>query len=182
MSDAIPVIDIGHYGTDSARSAAIAAETDRACRETGFFLITGHQVPGHDISTLFEETRRFFRLPDEQKLKSRGPGGHIARGYTPFLGETLAAGAESGTVTHAPDAKEMLDFGPEHPEDTVAENDFFAPDIWPEQPPGLSPAIRLYTRHMLSLAGTLLRIFAQASAFPKRSSSTLTAGTSAPCA
>ncbi|NHO31432.1 isopenicillin N synthase family dioxygenase [Acetobacter fallax] len=160
MPDAIPVIDIGQYGTDSARSAAIATETDRACRETGFFLITGHDVPKSDTATLFSEARQFFRLPTEQKLKSRGPGGHIARGYTPFRGETLAAGTSPDT-THTPDLKEMLDFGPEPADGITPDNGFFAPDIWPEQPAGLKPAIQAYTRHMSTLATTLLRIFAE---------------------
>ncbi|RAX29034.1 isopenicillin N synthase family oxygenase, partial [Enterococcus sp. HPCN18] len=46
---------------------AIAAQIGRACREVGFFVITGHGVPVPLIDATFAESARLFAQPADFK-------------------------------------------------------------------------------------------------------------------
>lgn len=60
----IPVLDFTRW---QAAPAEFAAELGGACRETGFFLLTGHRVPADLIARVFERADAFFALPDAEK-------------------------------------------------------------------------------------------------------------------
>ncbi|MBE7217012.1 MAG: isopenicillin N synthase family oxygenase, partial [Caulobacteraceae bacterium] len=59
----------------------------------GFAVIQDHPVPQAVIDDALADTRAFFALPLEQKLRHRPEHGRGQRGYTPFGVET-AKGAE----------------------------------------------------------------------------------------
>ena len=66
MKDALPIIDIsGLSSPDLTERAALAEGLGRACRDTGFFYVTGHGVPAGTMQALFDASRRFFALPAE---------------------------------------------------------------------------------------------------------------------
>lgn len=99
MSAFLPLIDL----QGSARE--IGRDLDRACREYGFFYVTGHGVDQALITSLTHDARIFFSLPAEAKLKiAMSQGGRAWRGYFPLGGE-LTSGR--------PDRKEGLYFGTE---------------------------------------------------------------------
>lgn len=161
----IPVIDIGPFLEGRAEGRAKVAEAvNRACAEIGFFLISGHGVNPALIAETYEQAAAFFRLPPEGKLAIRQPAPDIARGYTPFKGETLSAGL--GAAAPA-DLKEMVDFGPmDGPQSGPEAAGFFHPNLWPSQPPGFRAAMEAYARRMNALADTLMRLFATALDLP----------------
>ena len=106
----IPTIDIAPYLDGSERERRrVADEINRTCEGIGFFFIKGHGVRQTLIDRTYHKAAEFFRLPLEDKLSIRIPSPEIARGYTPFLGETLSAGL--GNAAPA-DLKEMIDMGP----------------------------------------------------------------------
>lgn len=67
MND-LPVIDIAALASgDAVAQRALAQQIGRACREVGFFVITGHGVPDALIEATFAESARLFAQPVERK-------------------------------------------------------------------------------------------------------------------
>src|SRR5690349_4483701 len=96
--DALPVIDISDLD-----SAARGIET--ACRDNGFFYVTGHGVPSSLTDRLDAAARTFFDLPLPAKMEiAMARGGRAWRGFFP-VGAELTSGV--------PDRKEGLYFGTE---------------------------------------------------------------------
>lgn len=86
----IPVIDISALASDPpAQRARIAAEVGAACREVGFFAITGHGVPAALLADAFAASREFFALEAAAKQAlAIGKLGHN-RGYVDLGVEAL---------------------------------------------------------------------------------------------
>jgi isopenicillin N synthase-like dioxygenase len=131
----LPVIDMAQLD-----SAAI----ERACRDSGFFYVTGHGVPSALIDELDRASRAFFELPLEQKLEiAMAHGGRAWRGFFPVGGE-LTSGR--------PDLKEGLYFGTEEP----AGLPLHGPNLFPSHIPQLRPAVLDYLAAMTQVAQTVL--------------------------
>ncbi len=66
--DDLPLIDISALAsTDVAARHAVAGQIGAACREVGFFVITGHGVPRDLIADTFAASARLFALPAKAK-------------------------------------------------------------------------------------------------------------------
>ena len=78
----IPIIDIAALGSDDpAARRAVAALIGSACREVGFFVVTGHGVAPTLIADTFAASAAFFAQPDAAKRAlAIGRLGHN-RGY-----------------------------------------------------------------------------------------------------
>ena len=67
------MIDFSAFGDDSAasraRRATIAGEIGAACRETGFFALTGHGIDATMIDGAFAMAQNFFDLPEDKKRR-----------------------------------------------------------------------------------------------------------------
>lgn len=101
----LPVIDIAPLMAHRPERYETAARIGAACRDCGFFYITGHGV-GEALQQRLEDlSRRFFAQPVEEKLAIRmALGGRAWRGYF-AVGDELTSGR--------PDLKEGLYFGAE---------------------------------------------------------------------
>ena len=73
MND-VPLIDLtpARRG-DCAGRLAVAARIDEACREIGFFAISGHGVPAGAVDDLRLSAHAFFALPLADKVVARHP-------------------------------------------------------------------------------------------------------------
>jgi isopenicillin N synthase-like dioxygenase len=156
----VPVIDLGPVltGGRDAR-AGVAAAIDEACREIGFFAITGHGVPEHLVDDLRAAAHAFFALDLADKLTARHPVAGTNRGYHPVAGETLA---RANDAPAAPDLKEFFHVGPvdvgDEPYYTSAEGrQHFLPNVWPAHPVGFARAATAYYRAMRDLVRLLMR-------------------------
>src|SRR5215211_7026758 len=101
----LPVIDISALvgGGAGPPLAAVAGRIEAACRDSGFFYVTGHGVPAGLLNRLDTASRQFFALPEEEKLEvAMARGGRAWRGFFP-IGVELTSGR--------PDRKEGLYFG-----------------------------------------------------------------------
>src|SRR3954468_15564645 len=113
---------------------AVAGDIERACRDTGFFYVTGHGVPASLRAELDAHAREFFALPEADKAEIAMPrGGKAWRGWFPVGGE-LTSGAA--------DLKEGLYFGTELPAGHPLP--LHGPNLFPRQVPGLRPAVLSY--------------------------------------
>ncbi|MGO7361628.1 isopenicillin N synthase family dioxygenase [Rhizobium leguminosarum] len=147
--DSIPVIDISPFIHQTAGSDAVVEAIEAACRETGFFLITGHGVSTEATAQLYNLARDFFDEPQDWK-KQQGRGTSLKGGvaFSPIADEALSA--TLGIKTPG-DYKESLNFGPRLPG-----------DVWPTVPQGLQAAFSAYFAEMETLAGHLRRAFCRA--------------------
>jgi isopenicillin N synthase-like dioxygenase len=164
----IPVIDISaFYSADAARKAALARAIDKACREIGFLVVTGHRVPAAVTAGCATAARAFFDLPLGEKLNACPPSKHVPRGYAPLAGESLAALDGQAPL---PDLKEAFDIGQIRPP-PIAElppegRSYFAPNIWPSTPAGMRAAVESFYDALEDLAADLMSLFALALDLP----------------
>lgn len=102
----VPVIDItGLRAGDQRATSSVAEAFDEACRDTGFFCITGHGVDPSLFSSLDASARQFFALPHAVKQRvAMSVGGRAWRGWFPLGGEMTSG---------VPDRKEGYYFGEE---------------------------------------------------------------------
>jgi isopenicillin N synthase-like dioxygenase len=154
-SAALPVIDVGPLlgpdpGSAAARSA-VASQIQAACRERGFFYVTGHGVPADLLDQLASASAEFFALPVEDKLEiSMDHGGRAWRGFFP-VGAELTSGR--------PDLKEGLYFGAELPDDdprVLAGLPLHGRNLFPRQVPRLGPLVLAYLDALTSLGQAVL--------------------------
>ncbi|KAI3689961.1 hypothetical protein L2E82_47933 [Cichorium intybus] len=68
LHDSIPLIDLQDlYGPNRSH---VVHQIGRACRDNGFFQVKNHGVPESTIANMMEIAREFFRLPEEERLKT----------------------------------------------------------------------------------------------------------------
>ena len=159
MQPSVPVIDLTPWlsGDDTAR-AGVAAQVDAALQSVGFFLITGHGVPGSLRATVREHARAFFALPDAVKRPYAVTVG--GRGWLPPGVE--ANGYAEGTQT-PPDLKESFAVGADWPTgDPEVDGYWFQRNVYPAEVPALQPAVVAYLARMRELADELLVLCAAA--------------------
>jgi len=91
----IPLIDISEAltGTKDDRHR-IAMEIDKACKDIGFFIVTGHGIPQEITTNAFKSQSDFFDLPFNIKNGCRAidsPSSHSINGYRALLEENSHA-------------------------------------------------------------------------------------------
>ena len=139
----LPVIDI-------ANPADAAGEVERACRDTGFFYVTGHGVPATLRARLAAASREFFALPAADKLEiEMANGGRAWRGYFPVGGELTSGVA---------DLKEGLYFGTELPPGQTLP--LHGPNLFPRQVPELRAVVLSYLDALTAVGQNVLRAIA----------------------
>jgi hypothetical protein len=82
QSAALPVIDISRFRAPDADRDAFLAELRSAAHEVGFFYVTGHGVPAALREEVLSAARRFFALPEEQRLEIENLNSPQFSGYT----------------------------------------------------------------------------------------------------
>ncbi|MEU8272312.1 2-oxoglutarate and iron-dependent oxygenase domain-containing protein [Sphaerisporangium sp. NPDC049002] len=164
MSEALPVIDVtALMGPATARADAgdpgdpggrgrtaaerVALEIGDACRESGFFYVTGHGVPDRLLRELDSAARRFFALPLDRKMEiSMEKGGRAWRGFFP-VGAELTSGR--------PDLKEGLYFGTESAADDP--RPLHGRNLFPSEVPELGLAVTAYLGALTEVAQGVMR-------------------------
>ena len=165
----VPIIDISPlYGGSPDAVAALAESVDKACRDIGFLVITGHRVPASLIERVERSSRQFFELPVAEKMMLKRPKDDQVRGYSAVGDEGLSYSLGK----KAPgDLKESITIGPIDPPDTPyfrgpEAGPHFAPNLWPQQIPDFQASWSEYFETMSQLSADLMRIFALALRLP----------------
>ncbi|MEV1239943.1 isopenicillin N synthase family dioxygenase [Nonomuraea sp. NPDC050022] len=140
----LPVIDISPLLSSKDRGA-VAEWIGAACRDSGFFYVSGHGVSPELVARLDAAARRFFELPVEVKNEiSMERGGRAWRGFFP-VGDELTSGR--------PDQKEGVYFGAEEP---ASEVPLHGPNLFPDQVPELRAAVLDYLGTMTGVAQAVM--------------------------
>jgi isopenicillin N synthase-like dioxygenase len=139
----LPVIDL--------RAQDVPARIEEACRDTGFFYVSGHGVPASLLAQLDAAARTFFSLPDNEKRDiAMARGGRAWRGWFP-VGAELTSGEQ--------DRKEGLYFGSELPGGHPLP--LHGPNLFPVRVPSLRPLVLTYLAELTRVAQAVLRGVAQ---------------------
>jgi isopenicillin N synthase-like dioxygenase len=153
---AIPIIDIAALvAGPSEQAQAVAGDLGRACRDVGFFYITGHGIPEALMARVFDSSAALFSGPASvrEAASFSGPGGN--RGYIRLGGEALDPDKPA-------DIKEAFNIGlelaPDDPE-LLGRAPFRAANLWPELP-GFRDTMLDYFNRVWRLGRDLHRGFA----------------------
>jgi validamycin A dioxygenase len=165
MSKDILIFDLSEWrSADPAQRASMARTLDATLRQTGMFLLRGHNVPVSLTDKMRAQGRAFFSLPSDQKKKYR-----VSRPYDNGwrgLGE-LQVGAIYG-VDNAPDLHEAFHIGPSHRTGNVKFDSLYYPDNkWPSELPELRVTASDYTSHMVRVTQEVLEVLATVLEIPK---------------
>lgn len=152
-ADTLPVVDIsGFYG-----SAADRSEFIRHLREVlhhfGFFYLKGHGVSPDLIERTMKASKKFFALPEEEKLAIEMVKTPRFRGYN-RAGFELTGGKQ--------DWREQVDFDtenalPDLEPDSPTWKRVIGPNQWPETQPELKDVILDYQREVTRVGMDVLR-------------------------
>ncbi|HSC84046.1 MAG TPA: 2-oxoglutarate and iron-dependent oxygenase domain-containing protein [Pseudomonas sp.] len=151
--NSLPIIDISPlYAADESGWPAVARQIDQACRDWGFYYITGHPISPARIAELKAAAIDFFARPSEEKLRIDITQTEHHRGYGAIATEQLDPSKPS-------DLKETFDMGlhlaADHPE-VLAGKPLRGPNRHP-QIPGWEALMQQHYLDMHELSKTLLR-------------------------
>ena len=138
-----PIVDVRMLTSGSARDKREAvAVLGAACRETGFFCVSGHGIDAASRAGLFAAARQFFNLSLAEKRRFSISLSPHNRGYVGMEAERLQPDAP-------PDRKEAFNVGlelpPDHPE-IVAQRPLRGINLWPDIPGWRNTMLDYYDR------------------------------------
>ena len=152
-SDALASIDIAPLldpVADPADVMFVAGDIDRACRELGFFRVTGYGLDPESFARLDRLAREFFERPDGDKERfAMRHAGSAWRGWFPLRGEITSGIA---------DRKEGLYVGIDHtPDDprVLAGTPLFGANLLPGD--GLGAAVDEWLANLRIVADAVMR-------------------------
>ena len=156
--DKLPILDISRFDRGRPDRNAFLAEVRAAARGSGFFYLTGHGIPPGQIQALRDLAKRFFALPETDKLSIAMVNSPHFRGYN-------RAGLEH--TRGKPDWREQIDIGPEKQQARLGPDDpawarLQGPNQWPTALPELKPVVLAYQAAVAQLAIKVLRAFVAA--------------------
>ncbi|MER7759260.1 2-oxoglutarate and iron-dependent oxygenase domain-containing protein [Streptomyces sp. NPDC097619] len=151
-SPALPVLDLSR-ADDPAQVADFRRELHAAARDTGFLHLTGHGITPAETARILDLTRRFFELPEADRVALSNLNSPHFRGYT-RIGHELTGGAS--------DWRDQLDVGAERPAPELGPEDpaflwLEGPNQWPAALPELEPVVLEWQRRLAEVAHRLLR-------------------------
>ncbi|MFH8565761.1 isopenicillin N synthase family dioxygenase [Streptomyces sp. NPDC017988] len=152
MTDPFPVLDLRDAAGSKETRAQFLNRLRVAVHEVGFFQLVGHGVD--DADDMLDLTRRFFALPETDRLALNILDSPLFRGYSE-LGREHTKGI--------PDQRLQLDIGPEQPARPPAPGDpahqcLIGPNRWPGAMPELRPAVESWIARLTDLSHRLLRL------------------------
>ncbi|RUW63718.1 isopenicillin N synthase family oxygenase [Mesorhizobium sp. M7A.F.Ca.US.008.03.1.1] len=156
MPRIVPVLDLSRLEQGASEYRTFLLDLRTAARDVGFFYLSGHGISALEIDDVLDASRRFFALPEADKLAIEMVKSQQFRGYTRAGGE-LTKGAA--------DWREQLDIGVER--QPIAQGPGIAPwtrlqgpNQWPSALPELKPALLAWQAKATAVAIRLLKAFA----------------------
>ncbi len=151
----LPLLDLADLtgGPDAVES--FRERLREATHAVGFFHLR-HRIPAEVTGELFDVARRFFALPEQDKLAVEMTRSPWFRGYTRTGGEYTQGAA---------DWREQIDIGTEREPNTVADPAYLrldGPNQWPAALPELRPVIEAWIERLSGIGIRLLREWAVA--------------------
>lgn len=158
----IPMLDWRRFASGRDRDGFVA-DLGHACRDTGFFLLSGHGVPDALITSVFRQADAFFDLPELNKRRLDIRRNPHNRGWAAEGAEALDE--KSGVMDRKEAFNVGLDLTADDPRVRAGEP-FRGVNIWPDLP-GFRQAMLAYYDAALSLGVALHAAFEADLGLPK---------------
>ncbi|KAG5415021.1 hypothetical protein IGI04_002588 [Brassica rapa subsp. trilocularis] len=128
----------------------VVRKLDRACRDVGFFYVTGHGISESFMKKVKEMSHQFFELPYAEKLKIKITPAAGYRGYQ-RMGLNLTGGKQ--------DFHEAIDCYKEFEQGKYGETGkaMEGPNQWPENPQEYKELMDKYIKLCIDLSRNILR-------------------------
>ncbi len=154
----LPTLDLSQADLSAGDRSFFLGELRETARTLGFFYLKGHGIDSALISDVLHLSRRFFDLPEHDKLSIQMINSPQFRGYN-------RAGLEH--TRGKPDWREQVDIGPEQPErpidyDAPPWTRLRGPNQWPDALPELKPVLLRYQDEVTKLGIKLTELIAEA--------------------
>jgi isopenicillin N synthase-like dioxygenase len=158
QAETLPTLDLRRFNAGGAERSSFLEELRTAARGVGFFYLIGHGIEDRLIEDVLKISRRFFALPEKDKLAIEMVNSPHFRGYN-------RAGYEH--TRGKPDWREQVDIGPERPALPLDRGAppwerLQGPNQWPAAFPEFKPTLLAYQDRTTALAIRVLRAFAAA--------------------
>lgn len=153
----IPVIDLGDSFTDADARSAVARDIHRACRETGFFYVSGHGVDSALVEGQIAAAKSFFAMPEAAKRAVERSLSPCWRGYEGMGAQVLDEGS---AADHKESFGIAIDLPMTHPL-VIAGVPGQGPNQWPADLPGFREQMEAYQTAMIALGRHLMGLIAQ---------------------
>lgn len=154
----LPILDFRRFRAAGEDREAFLEELRDAAREVGFFYLKGHGIAETEVDEIKVLSRKFFELPEREKLAIEMVNSPHFRGYTRAGWERTKGKA---------DWREQVDFASERAPVTAGHGQpdwarLQGPNQWPAALPELKPALLRWQSDLTALAIELLKAFALA--------------------
>lgn len=148
----LPVVDLSD-ATGPVRREAFRRKLHDAAHQVGFFQLVGHGITAAEMDGVLDLVRRFFALPQEERLALSNLNSPHFRGYT-RIGHELTGGRS--------DWRDQLDVGTERPAPALGPDDpayrwLEGPNQWPQSLPELRTRILAWQDRLAEITHRLLR-------------------------
>lgn len=158
----IPLINFEPFLNGSQEDRfRVAKEITHACETIGFFYITGHGISEDLRARMFNHSFEFFRMPYDEKEKSRATQ-DWNRGWI-YAGNRENLNANSRVFEQY---RIQREFDPSDPA-LKSGNPLFQPNRWPEQLPEFSEDAITYYNALSNLGAEMLRAMALGLGLPE---------------
>jgi len=154
----LPRLDIAPFLADPQSAAAhdFADALTTACHEVGFVYLVGHGVDADIEHEVFGAARRFFALPEADRMEIVNTNSPHFRGYT-RLGHEHTNGVS--------DRRDQIDIGPERDEPVVPAGAprwmrLRGPNQWPTAVPEMREVVTAWMEQMEVVGRAVLRALA----------------------
>ncbi|MEU3841961.1 2-oxoglutarate and iron-dependent oxygenase domain-containing protein [Streptomyces sp. NPDC028635] len=149
----LPIIDLSAADRGPQARALLHAQLHSAAHDVGFFQLVGHGVTQGETDRLVGAMRRFFALPEAERLAIDNVNSPHFRGYT-RTGDELTGGRQ--------DWRDQLDIGAERPARVPGPGEppywwLQGPNQWPAGLPELREAALAWIDRLSGVAERLLR-------------------------
>jgi isopenicillin N synthase-like dioxygenase len=158
VAESLPTLDLLRFNSAASERSRFLEDLRKAARSVGFFYLVGHGIQDGLIQDVLKLSRRFFALPDQDKLAIEMVNSPHFRGYN-------RAGFEY--TRGKPDWREQVDIGPERPalpldREAPPWDRLQGPNQWPAAFPEFKRTLLDYQDQTTALAIKVLRAFAAA--------------------
>ncbi|MHA7155593.1 isopenicillin N synthase family dioxygenase [Arthrobacter sp. TMN-50] len=163
--DSLPVLDFSRLAAGPEVASQFREDLRDVMHDVGFLYLAGHGIPQDLIDAMVDISRRFFELPEQQKLELENVHSPQFRGYTRM-------GAE--LTDRAVDWREQIDIGVEREavERGAGVADYWrleGPNLWPAELPEMQRVVGEWTQHLSAISLELLRALAVSLGAPQDS-------------